>query len=62
MRAFHDEDEDYKLDRSIIGIPKEGWAISSVEGPVKSESDLTFAKAAFAITDAPATLTLRLRY
>lgn len=60
VQAFHDENDNQKVDRALFGIPKEGVGFSNdariMFGPPK------FADAVFAATGKPQTITLKMRY
>lgn len=58
LSAFHDENGNDKLDRNILGIPKEGYGFSNA----RSEGALPFSKAAFDFDGTTGSITVALRY
>jgi uncharacterized protein (DUF2141 family) len=60
IAVIHDENDNGKMDRALLMMPKEGYGFSR-DAPVRMGSP-PFAKAAFAVADSPIHLTIRMRY
>ena len=60
MAALHDADNDREMDKSLIGLPQEGYAISRNEHDRMSRPDFNDAKVQFDGTEAR--YTARMRY
>jgi uncharacterized protein (DUF2141 family) len=58
--GFHDENGNGELDKNFIGVPTEGFFVSTVNGMVLSTPD--FAEVAFSLPPEGAAVTLRMRY
>jgi len=58
--AFHDENDNNRLDVNIVGLPIEGYALSNGIRAVTSKP--TFQQAAFTVGNAGAAVTLQIRY
>lgn len=59
-QAFHDENDNGKVDRALFGIPKEGVGFSN-DAPIRLAPP-KFAAAAFDLDGRPRTIALRMRY
>lgn len=59
-QAFHDEDGNFRLERSFFGLPREGMGFSR-DAPMHYGPP-RFADAVFAVRDAGVTIGLSLRY
>lgn len=60
VQAFHDENRNHRVDRALLGIPKEGIGFSN-DAPVRMGPP-HFADAVFDFAGHPATIHFRLRY
>ena len=60
VQAFHDENENHKVDRALFGIPKEGVGFSN-DAPIHL-SPPKFSAAAFDLSGAEQTIELKMRY
>ncbi len=60
VQAIHDENENRELDRNLIGLPREGLAISR-DAPMRMGPP-RFADAAVEIGEGGGSVTLRMRY
>lgn len=59
IAVFLDENDNYKLDRNILGIPTEKYGFSNNILPALRPA--TFDEAAFAVTQIPTTIDIRLK-
>jgi uncharacterized protein (DUF2141 family) len=59
-QAFHDRNDNHRVDRGVLGIPREDVGFSN-DAPLGLRGP-AFAKAGFAHADGPQTLTLRLHH
>ena len=60
IAVVHDENNNGKIDRALLLMPKEGFGFSR-DAPVRMGPP-PFDKAAFTVADAPVHLTIRMRY
>ena len=60
VAVYHDENGNRKFDKSMIGLPTEGFGLSN--NPVVRYRAPQLAEVAFAVSDGPAALDIALRY
>ena len=60
VQAFHDENTNHKVDRTLFGIPREGVGFSN-DAPIRLGPP-TWAAAKFAFAGADQTIQLKMRY
>ncbi len=61
VSALHDENRNGKMDRNLLGMPKEGYGVSNDARP-KRFGPPEFSEAAIELNTTPRTLSIRLRY
>lgn len=59
IQAYHDRNDDHRVDRNLLGIPVEEVGFS--RSPPMGLKGPSFSKAAFVHTSAPQTVTVKLR-